>query len=338
MEPTETQALSHLTNQRFRSFSEAVDSVLGALEATIPGTVMLGQLDPAEELCRVIEARGAPIYLERGMTLPLAAVTADENTGSEGDGPPGVPIDSGLDRGFLRSLSIESWLAMPLEMSDGSIVGTLCALDTDAETYRRDHLVMLAVAARLLSYEWESVSRQAELRRLKERLRDIEGSDADTGLLNRESFLDLLDREWRLTSRGSIQSVLVACHVSVDAPRDGLAETMSTLALKDAAEVLGAMTRSTDHVGRTGTMALAAILVGCHGIEGAQAFVRRFQAAVNRVTQGRAMPISIVCSMQALADSPSPGEALEHVERAARDTSAANPAGGSVLSTGGTHE
>lgn len=330
MESTETLALTQLTNHRFRSFSEAIDSVLGALEETIPGTVMLGQLDPADELCRVIDVRCASVHLQRGMTLPLAAVMADEHTGSAGDGAPGAPIDGELDREFLRSLSVEAWLAMPLEMSDGSIVGTLCALDTDTETYSSDHLVMLGVAARLLSYEWENVSRRAELRRLKERVRDVQNSDADTGLPNRESFVDLLDREWRLTARGSVQSVLVACHVSVDAPQDGSGERMATLALKDVAEVLSGTTRSTDHVGRTGTMDLAAILVGCHGVEGAQAFLRRFQAGVKRVTHGRATPISAFCSMQALADSPSAGGALVHAERVARDASVASPTGGSA--------
>lgn len=331
MESTETRALTHLTNHRFRSFSEAVDSVLGALQEAIPGTVMLGQLNAAEELCRVIDVRGTSIHIQRGMTLPLAGVTADESNGSEGDGTHGVAVNGGLDREFLRSLSVGTSLEVPLEMTDGSIVGTLCALDTDTDAYRRDHLAMLGVAARLLSYEWESVSRRAELRRLKERVRDVQSSDADTGLPNREHFLDLLDREWRLTARGSVQSILVACHVRVDAPQDGLGETTATLALKDAAEVLSGTARSTDHVGRTGRMDLAAILVGCHGAEGAQAFIRRFQAAIERVTNGRAAPISAFCSMRALAESPSAGEALEHAERIARNTSTAKATGGSAV-------
>ena len=309
--------------------------MLGALDEAIPGTVMLGQLDTAEELCRVLEVRGANSYLQRGMTLPLAAVKADVNGGSDGGG---APMDAELDREFLRSLSIEALLAMPLEMSDGSIVGALCALDTDGDTYRSDHLVMLGVAARLLSYEWENVSRRAELRRLRERVRDVQSCDADTGLPNRESFLDLLEREWRLTARGSVQSVLVGCHVSVDADQDGLGDATATLALKGAAEVLGGTARSTDHVGRTGTMDLAAILVGCHGLEGAQAFLRRFQAGVKRVTHGREMPISASCSMVGLADSSSAGEALEHAERVARDTSASSGSARSTLTTGGTHE
>ena len=325
MDSVETRALGHLTNRRFRSFSEAVDSVLAALDEAIPGTVMLGQLDTAEELCRVIDVRGgANIDLRRGTTLPLAAVTTNENTGSESNGDSGVTTDGELDREFLRSLSVTACLTRHLEMSDGSIVGALCALDTDSEGYRLDHLALLGVAARLLSYEWENVSRRAELRRLKESVRDIGSSDADTGLPNRESFLELLEREWRLSERGTVQSVLVACHVRVDGPEGDLGERLATLALKDAAELLSATARSTDHVGRTGAMDLAAVLVGCHGIESAEAFLRRFRAAVERVTDGREIPISTFCSTQALAGSGSAHEALLSAERAARDTSAAN--------------
>lgn len=324
MDSVETRALAQLTNRRFRSFSEAVDSVLAALDQAIPGTVMLGQLDTAEELCRVIDVRGgAKIHLRRGTTLPLAAVTTNE-TGSESNGDWGVTTDGELDREFLRSLSVTACLTRHLEMSDGSIIGALCALDTDSGAYSSDHLVLLGVAARLLSYEWENVSRRAELRRLKESVRDIGSSDADTGLPNRESFLELLEREWRLSERGTVQSVLVACHVRVDGPEGDLGERLATLALKDAAELLSATARSTDHVGRTGAMDLAAVLVGCHGIESAEAFLRRFRAAVERVTDGREIPISTFFSTQALAGSGSAHEALLSAERAARDTSAAN--------------
>jgi GGDEF domain-containing protein len=338
VESTQTLALTRLTDRRFRSFSEAVDSVLGALEQAIPGTVMLGQLDPAEQLCRVLEVRGVGNSLRRGMSLPLAPVTADTDTPSTGDDVSDTPVDGKLDQQFLRSLSVKASLARPLEMSDGSIIGTLCALDTEADSYRVPHLVMLGVAARLLSYEWENVSRRAELRRLRERVRDVQSSDADTGLPNRDRFLDMLEREWRLTARGSVHSILVVCQVNVDAAQDGVASTMATLALKDAAEVLSGTARSTDHVGRTGAMDLAVILVGCHGLEGAQAFLRRFREGVKRVTRGRAVPISVSCSMLPLADTHSAREALELAGRITRERSPADAPSRSSLGTGGKHE
>lgn len=322
MESAETRALLQLTTRRFQSFSEALDSVLGVLDEAIPGTVMFGQLDQVEELCRVIEVRGSSNYLHAGMTLPLAPVTTQVNAGGSDRDGAGILVDGVVDGEFLRSLSVNASLASPLEMSDGSIVGTLCALGTETDGYGSHHQVMLGVAARLLSYEWENVSRRAELRRLRERVRDVQSSDADTGLANREKFLDLLDREWRLTARGSVKSILVVCHLRVDGSEDGVIEAMATLGLKDAADVLSGTLRSTDHVGRTGAMDLAAILVGCHGFEGAEAFLRRFREGVKRVTHGRAMPISISCSMLAFTDSDSASEALERAERAARSTSA----------------
>ena len=58
MDSYETRALVRLANRRFQSFSEAADAVLGALEDVVPGTLMLGQFDPDERICRVIEVRG----------------------------------------------------------------------------------------------------------------------------------------------------------------------------------------------------------------------------------------------------------------------------------------
>lgn len=336
VESPEALALTRLTDRRFRSFSEAVDSVLEALDREIPGTVVLGQLDPAEQLCRVLEVRGADDQIRRGMTLPLAPLATDGDPVSAGEN--GSDVDGKLDEQFLRSLSVTASLARPLEMSDGSIIGTLYALDTESDSYRVPHLVMLGVAARVLSYEWEDVSRQAELRRLRERVRDVQSSDAETGLPNRDRFLDLLEREWRLTARGSLHSILVACQVNLDATPDEVPGTIASLALKEAAEVLSGTARSTDHVGRTGAMDLAVILVGCHGDEGAQAFLRRYQEGVRRVTRGRAVPISVSCSMLSLADSASASEALEHAERLAREGSPASALSRPSLSTGGKDE
>jgi GGDEF domain-containing protein len=283
---------------------------------------MLGQLDPAEELCRVLDVRGPGSYVRRGMTLPLAAVTEEGDDSSTGNGAFATPIDGQIDQDSLRSLSVKASLSRPLEMSDGSIIGTLSAFDTETDAFGDLHQVLLGVAARVLSYEWENVNRLAELRRLREQVRDVHTSDVDTGLSNRARFLDALEREWRLTARGSVQSILVVCHLHVDAAQSEVVGTISTLALKDAAEVLVGTIRSTDHVGRTGTMDLAVVLVGCHGLTGAQAFLRRFREGVRRVTSGRAAPISVSCSVLPLVDSPSAQLALEHAERTARERSA----------------
>src|SRR4051794_22028294 len=173
---------------------------------------MLGQFDPDEGTCRVIEVRGDGVNgMRRGTTLPLAAAKSANGNGSAPTNGSAPSQEGRLDGEYLRGLAVKTWLATPLEMSDGTITGTLCAMATHTDAFCTDHAALLGISARMLSYEWESINRRAELRRLRERARDGATTDADTGLPNRDSFVDNLDREWRLAERGTVQSVLVTC-------------------------------------------------------------------------------------------------------------------------------
>lgn len=283
--------------------------MLGSLEEVVPGTLMLGQFDPDEQVCRVIDVGGQALNgMRRGSALPLAASVPASTNGSGA----AAPKEGALDGKYLRSLSVKTWLATPLEMSDGTIVGTLCALATDTDTYCTDHAALLGVASRLLSYEWESIHRRAELRRLRDQARDGSKTDSATGLPNRDSFIGQLDREWRLAERGTVQSVLVVCEVGLETS-EAVSDAMTTLALKDAAEVMNATIRTTDHLGRVGESRLAAILIGCEEA-GGQAFVRRFESALNRVTHDRPVPVRPSYAVLPLAGTPSPVEALDLAE------------------------
>jgi PleD family two-component response regulator len=302
MESNETRTLARFSQRRFRSFSEAADEVLEALAEALPGVVALGQLDPDERVHRVIEARGEGVGgLGGGATLPLAG--------------------NDIDADFLRSLGAQDWLSMPLEMSDGRIVGVLCAVDAGAGAYRPEHAAQLGVAARLLSHEWESVELRSELRRLRGRVNAGPSTDADTGLPDREGFFELLTREWRLTERGTVRSVLVVCRVGEGAGEsgNGTLSAKDRLALKLAAETLAATARATDCVGRIAEMAVGAILVGCDP-QDTPAFVARFLGAFERVTMGGGPEIEVSCGVQPLADASSPTEALDLAEIAADES------------------
>jgi len=73
-----------------------------------------------------------------------------------------------LDPEFLRALEVQSYLAVPLESSDGTSLGTLCAVGTETGLFNQDHVELLTLSGRLLTYEWESVKWRADLRRLEE--------------------------------------------------------------------------------------------------------------------------------------------------------------------------
>jgi diguanylate cyclase (GGDEF)-like protein len=290
---TALNALARLAERRFPSFSEAADAVLDLLEAELPaGSVLVGQVDWDGGEYRLIDVRGdAAATLQPGSTLPLS--------------DPGNGL---LDSQTLASLSVRSYLAVPLEtgVSGGAI--TVCALAAGTDLYTRSHLDLIAVAGRLLAHEWESVKWRADLRRLSERLRDPEKTDQLTGLPNRASFEDALEREWRLTERGSSDSFVVVLRLlNLADVGDGLKE----LLLKDVAEVLEGAIRRSDHAGRLGDDTFGTVLVGCKGREGADAFYARFEQALARVNKQRPKTLELAHSIKALGDCESPEQALE---------------------------
>jgi GGDEF domain-containing protein len=299
-------ALARTAARRFHSFAEAATSVLDLLHAAAPGErIALAQIHWEEGTCRVIDARGDDGAL-RGAVVPLA--TRFPSAG----GPSEL-----LDPQALDALGIGRPSAAPLDASDGSTVGMLLATGEGA------HLSLLPVAARLLSYEWESISTRAELRRLSEIARDRERTDPVTGLANRRSLLEAIDREWELGRRGTVVSYLVVCRLAGrDAVRERAGDAAADLLLKDVAEAFGAGIRRTDHLGRVDDDLLAAVLVGCKEPAGALAFVARCERALADVTDGRPAPIELAYGFQALAAAPSAEEALAAAEETARSAEA----------------
>ena len=305
-------ALSRTAARRFQSFAEAATSVLDLVHAVAPGErVALAQIDWEEGTCRIGDARGDDGAL-RGTIVPLAG----NFPASNGIGPGDL-----LEPQALGSLGFGECSVAPLDASDGSTVGMLLA------TGSGPHQSLLPVAARLLSYEWESISTRAELRRLSEIARDRERTDPVTGLANRRSLQQALDREWELGKRGTVLSYLVVCRIAGrDALRARAGDAAADLLLKDVAEVVAGGVRRTDHIGRVDDDLLAAVLVGCPGESGAMAFVARCERALAGVTAGRPAPIELAYGLVALADAPSSEEAIASAELAARDAEA-RPAG-----------
>jgi diguanylate cyclase (GGDEF)-like protein len=301
-------ALARLAERRFTSFSEAADAVLDLLEAELPpGSVLLGQVDREEPELRLIDVRGeASSVVQPGSTLPLAAPHTGNGHGL-------------LDPATLSELSVRSYLALPLETGAGGGAIMLLALAPGTDIFNRGHLELLAVAGRLLTYEWETVKWRADLRRLNERLRDPARTDSLTGLLNPSAFAEAAEREWRLAERGSTESYLLACRLTnLSEISDRHGAGVSELLLRDGADVLESAIRRTDHAGRLSDDLFGALLVGCKGRKGAEAFFERFQQGVARVTSERPATLELAYAVLALGKADTPESALADVVKAAR--------------------
>jgi diguanylate cyclase (GGDEF)-like protein len=312
---TAISALARVAERRFQSFSDAADSVLDVLEAAVPSSkIVLGQLDREEGSYRVIDVRGEGFEgIDPGSSLPWV-----QNPGGNGNGA-GM-----LDPDYLRSLDAKSYLAVPLATSDGSSLGTLCVVGTQTGLFDQSHVELLTLSGRLLTYEMESVRYRADLRRLEEQLRDPERTDPVTGLANRTSLVASVDREWRLSQRGTVTSWLLVAQVhDLQEVRESYGDAMAELILKDVSEALGGTIRRTDHLGRVGDAGFASVLVGCKGPEGAQAFFARFTEAYGRVASSRPAKVRVTYGARPLADAGTPEQALEEAEEAAAKGSGA---------------
>ena len=294
MDPRETAALIGLAQRRFQNFSEAADSLLGTLTAVVPGVLVLGRLDRDEQIHYVIEVRGDGIggllearrWFRRGRRQPR--LDADHRSRRLDHRTPGD--DGRPHRGD------------PLRRP------------TQPNTYLPEHAAELGIAARLLGHEWESVQLRSELRRLRGQVNAGPSTDHDTGLPDRDGFMDLLGAEWKaVEEEETVESVLVVCRVAGTAGDNEAPVAGDRLALKLAADVLAGTVRGSDKTGRIGEMALGAILVNCK-VDDTPGFVARYLAALERVGNGTRPPLEVTCGVQPLALTSTPAEALSLAE------------------------
>lgn len=329
MEPPALTSLLPLASRRFQSFAEAADACLAMLGGVLSGAVVIGQIERDERLLRVLDARGADsLGIERGTTLQVSGAVGGTEVAP---GQLAAYRGDDLDGQVLSTFGVVERATLPIELSDGSVVGLVCALSQRHGAYQADHLILLGLASRLLSYEWERVSAGAELRQLRQKLSEGAHIDAETGLSDREGMVEKTAREWRLARRGTVESMVVVCRINVVAHESERDSALAMLALKDAAEVLSAVARWTDHVGRIGPCDLCVVMVGADGLPGVQAMSNRYAEALRRVTGGRPYEISIEFGAQALSEAATPEQGLELAQQAIGDLRVAGIGAGAAV-------
>jgi GGDEF domain-containing protein len=309
---------ARLCAQRFVSLGDAVQSVLTLLEAQVPGgRVILGELNYSTDEYRVLDARGEGIEaLGTGTRLPLRESFCVHMANDEA--PPLVgraakdPVYGGLD--LQKRARVESYVAAPVELGDGTRVASVCAMSTQRDHYDWRQRDLLTIAARLIAYEWERVTRESKLRRLVQQQRALTG-DPLTGLPLREAFLEQLDREWHLTQRGITESYILALKpVGIESVRATSGDAVADLLLQTTGEVIATDVRRSDIAGRVSDHVFGVILVGCRGVEGAEAFLNRLHSSFERKLGHRTEKLALGYSIERLGDADSSESALARAE------------------------
>jgi diguanylate cyclase (GGDEF)-like protein len=318
---------ARLCAQRFASLGEAVRSVLTLLESQVPdGRVIFGELNYNTDEYRVLDSRGEGIdALGAGARLPLRESFCVHMANDEAPALIGRaskdPVYGQLE--LQKSMRVQSYVAAPIELGDGTRVASVCAMSIQRDRYDWRQRDLMVIAARLIAYEWERVTREGKLRRLSQQQRAPSG-DPLTGFPLRDAFLEQLDRELHLTQRGITESYVLAVKpLGIEEVRATSGDAVADLLVQSTAEVIAADVRRSDIAGRVGVDVFGVILVGCRGNEGVEAFVARLQGSFERRLGHRPEKLELVYGIERLGDAETAEAALTRAE----DGLAAEPAG-----------
>ena len=289
-------ALSRLAARRFASFADAANAVLDLLAGAVPGgCVLLGQVDWDAGECRVLDARGGAV--ERGSALPLSG---------SADGAGLIGPDA------LAEVCPGAWVTAPLDAADGSVVALLvaspgrgrgaAALPGPATARGGAHPVLRV--GEHLDPRGAAPARRGGPRPRAHRAGDRSPQSRGAARCARarvgaEPARQRRDATW--SSR--------TCTTTTPWP-SSTAQALADLILKDVAEVFTGAVRRADHLAQIAADALAIVLVGCKGDEGARAFVGRVERSLERVASARPAPARLSYGIEALAEAGSAAEAV----------------------------
>jgi diguanylate cyclase (GGDEF)-like protein len=176
METGAIRAAATASAASYSSFADATRSVLDLLERLLPGCALyVAHLDRAHAVHRIVDTRAAAAFgMRSNLTTPLSdsydMAMAEERAPRLCNDVGADPVYAGL--GVQRRAGAGSYLGVPLELSDGSRVGVLAALDERSMRFRADDEQLFTLIARVLAYELERESNERDLRRLNDSLRD----------------------------------------------------------------------------------------------------------------------------------------------------------------------
>jgi diguanylate cyclase (GGDEF)-like protein len=135
----------------------------------------LAHLDRGQFIHRIVDARsGGPIGLRSNLAIPLADAfcshMAEDRAPRLCNDVPGHDLYGAL--AMQQRVRAGSYLGVPLELSDGTRVGSLAALHSERDAFRPPDEQLFSMLARVLSSELERESNERDLRRFNDRLRD----------------------------------------------------------------------------------------------------------------------------------------------------------------------
>jgi diguanylate cyclase (GGDEF)-like protein len=176
MDSSAIKAAAAASSATYQSFADATRSVLDLLEHHMPEAVLyLAHLDRGQFIHRIVDARnGTGVGLRSNLAIPLGdaycAHMAEDRAPRLCNDVPRHSIYAGL--AMQERVGARAYLGVPLELSDGTRVGSLAALRHSTAGFTDADEQLFTMLGRVLASELERESNERDLRRFNDLLRD----------------------------------------------------------------------------------------------------------------------------------------------------------------------
>ncbi len=174
-------------------------------------------------------------------------------------------VDSYANAPIGKQISIGAYIGVPLAREDGTLFGTLCAIDPDPQDPSIiDALPVVEMFARLLVTILHADIKAAENARLLERSQKLATTDSLTGLLNRNGWEQCIAAEEARSRRYGVPSCVYIIDLDgMKAVNDSAGHAHGDILLRRAARSLRRAVRESDMVARIGGDEFAILSVEC---------------------------------------------------------------------------
>ncbi len=204
----------------------------------------------------------------------------------EGKGPRIAPcsdtVEAYASAPIGQQVKIGAYVGVPLTQEDGSLFGTLCAIDPAPQPpVIQQELPLIELLAQLLSRILQAEMKLVEQTRLAEHLQTEALTDVLTGLYNRRGWDQLLNsEEERCAIYGYPACIIVIDIDDLQVTSDSQGNPAGDGLLQQTGAVLRQITRRQDIVARIGGNEFAMLCVECTLAEGEHIRQRLNQALV----------------------------------------------------------
>lgn len=250
----------------FSSFPDAATAVLHVLQARCGFRFWMVTRYHGDELVVLASLDDGTYGIEAGAHLSYADSLCARMV--EGLGPRVAPavalVPAYAEAPAAKALPIGAYMGVPLHLGDGSLFGTLCALDPEPQPEAcRELLDLLELQGRLLATTAVAQSAADDLARTAERAALAGRIDPMTGLPDHGAWVELLAHEEDRCARlGLHASVVVVDLDDLRGYKDERGRTTGDTLIAAVAWTLRGAVRGTDLVARVGGADFAVLALG----------------------------------------------------------------------------